>query len=581
MIGSMLVNVSIRNFKRFESVDVELGNPVVFIGPNNSGKTTALQALMLWDLGVKRWSEKRGDGQLPEKRPGVTINRRDLLSVPVPSAKLLWRDLHTQESERTKEGKTKNTTKVLVKIVVDGVEGDSTWRCGMEFYYANEESFYCRPLIVEGNQKERMSIPAAARDVRLAFLPPMSGLTSNETRLDPGAVQVRLGEGKTAEVLRNLCHQVVTERGDDAWTALVHRVEEMFGATLERPVYIPERGEITMSYRERGTQLDLSAAGRGLQQTTLLLAYLAANPGSVILVDEPDAHLEILRQREIYRTITEGAQEEGSQVVIASHSEVVLNEAADRDVVVAFVGKPHRIDDRGSQAVKALKEIGFEQFALAEQTGWVLYLEGATDLAILQGFAEILEHPARTALRRPFVRYVGNYRPRARDHFYGLHESKPDLVGLLITDRLEREPRETDPRLSEWMWPRREVENYLIQPETLLLFAQAGGLEQSAGPLFAHAESERFRSQMERCIGDLAPPVALRNPDDPWWQDVKATDEFLDRVFKMFYAELGLPNLMQKSDHHRLTRFVPKDQIDPAVTEALDLILETASKANS
>jgi len=36
--------------------------------------------------------------------------------------------------------------------------------------------------------------------------------------------------------------------------------------------------------------------------------------------------------------------------MVASYSEVLLNEAADRDVVVAFVGKPHRIDDRGSQA---------------------------------------------------------------------------------------------------------------------------------------------------------------------------------------------------------------------------------------
>ena len=36
----------------------------------------------------------------------------------------------------------------------------------------------------------------------------MSGLTANETRLDPGAIQVRLGEGRTAEVLRNLCYQI-------------------------------------------------------------------------------------------------------------------------------------------------------------------------------------------------------------------------------------------------------------------------------------------------------------------------------------------------------------------------------------
>jgi predicted ATPase len=42
----VLTKLTIRNFKRFTSAEIELGNPVVFIGPNNSGKTTALQALL-------------------------------------------------------------------------------------------------------------------------------------------------------------------------------------------------------------------------------------------------------------------------------------------------------------------------------------------------------------------------------------------------------------------------------------------------------------------------------------------------------------------------------------------------------
>ena len=47
----------------------------------------------------------------------------------------------------------------------------------------------------------------------------------------------------------------------------------------------------------------------------------------------------------------------------------MLNEAADRDVLIAFVGRPHRIDDRGSQVVKSLKEIGFEHYLQAAGEG--------------------------------------------------------------------------------------------------------------------------------------------------------------------------------------------------------------------
>src|SRR5208337_3870079 len=100
----MLTKIKIRNFKRFGNVEVDLGNPVVFIGPNNSGKTSALQALALWQVGLSRWNEKRKGKSLPEKRQGVTINRLDLVAVPVPSAKLLWKNLHVRDVRKTETG---------------------------------------------------------------------------------------------------------------------------------------------------------------------------------------------------------------------------------------------------------------------------------------------------------------------------------------------------------------------------------------------------------------------------------------------------------------------------------------------
>jgi hypothetical protein len=240
----------------------------------------------------------------------------------------------------------------------------------MEFDDANEEPFYCRPLRREGvGGESRMPVPDEAGPVRVAFLPPMSGLATNEPRLDPGRVQVLIGEGRTAEVLRNLCYQVVN--GPDADTKRAHmeaHIRSLFGVELQRPKYLPERGEITMTYREQVGQgkveIDLSSAGRGLPQTLLLLSYLYANPGAVLLLDEPDAHLEILRQRLIYRLLTDVAREQGSQIIAATRSKVVADEAGGREMAIAFVGAPHRIDDRGSHALKALPEIGFPKNAI-------------------------------------------------------------------------------------------------------------------------------------------------------------------------------------------------------------------------
>jgi len=576
----MLTKLRISNFKRFDDVEIDLGSPVVLIGPNNSGKTTALQALALWDIGLKLWTEKRSGKTTPEKRPGVTINRRDLIAVPVPDANLLWRDLHVRDVQKVNgEQRTKN---IRIDIVVEGVGGGKSWVCGLEFDYANEESFYCRPLRHSEQQGPgRMPIPEEATKVRVAYLPPMSGLAANETRLDVGAINVRLGEGRTAEVLRNLCYLISSgEGGKERWKLVRERIKDLFGVELDSPKYIAERGEIEMAYRDTSNvRLDLSSSGRGLQQTLLLLAHLTVNPESVLLLDEPDAHLEILRQRQTYQLLTEVAREQGSQIIAASHSEVVLDEAADRDVVVAFVGKPHRIDDRGSQVLKSLKEIGFEHYYQAEQTGWVLYLEGATDLAILRAFAETLHHPAKSKLERPFVHYVMNQPNKAREHFYGLREAKPDLVGFALFDRLEQQLQKR-PELHEHMWKRREIENYLCSQETLLAYAEAYARELAVGPLFETADRERQRETMQRCIEDYIPPAALRDPNYRWWFDTKVSDEFLYDLFEAFFQKLGLPNLMRKTDYHVVARHVPKERIDPEISEVLDMIVQVAKRAS-
>jgi predicted ATPase len=245
-----------------------------------------------------------------------------------------------------------------------------------------------------------MPVPSEASEVQVAFLPPMSGLADREFLKQPGEIGVLIGQGQTAQVLRNLCYQIhQVKNGADHWDALVSHIRALFGVELLIPEYVAERSEITMSYvDQRKNTLGLSSSGRGLQQTLLLLAHLYANPGAVLLLDEPDAHLEILRHRQTYNLLIQVAEQQGSQIIAASHSEVVLNEAAGRDSVIAFVGKPHRIDDTGTQVLKSLRDIGFEQYYQAQEVGWVLYLENSTDLAVLQDFAALLEHPAQACL---------------------------------------------------------------------------------------------------------------------------------------------------------------------------------------
>ena len=309
-VAPMLTKLTVRNFKRWEEAEIELGNPVVFVGPNDSGKTSALQALALWDLGLRRWVGRRGE-TAPEKRSGVTVGRRDLVALPVPSARQLWRELAVRQTSRD-QARRQRTDNIRIDIVVEGFDRKSTkraqavgssalltdaeagdsqdahWECGLEFDFANPESFYCRPLRTVPDGSSRMAIPKAASDYKIVLLGPMSGLAANERRLEKGAVDVLLGEGRTAEVLRNICYEVF-ERTDGAerWGKLAGQIQRLYGVKLDDPRHIPERGEIELTYRTPGSsQLDLTASGRGMQQTLLLLAFLELNPGGVVLLGD-------------------------------------------------------------------------------------------------------------------------------------------------------------------------------------------------------------------------------------------------------------------------------------------------------
>lgn len=564
----MITKVTVENFKRFQTATLDLGHSVVFIGPNNSGKTTALQAIALWDIGWRRWSEKRLLGSA-EKRTGVTINRRDLTSIPMPSAKLLWHNLRTHKVEGGK------TQPLYLSISFEGVHLDKPWACGLEFYYANEESFYCR--LKGKGEAEHLSLAVSQHPI--VYLPPMSGLADREHRKEPGEVSVLIGEGQTAQVLRNLCWQLYS-KNETAWQKLVAEVRKLFLIELQEPRYIAERGELLLSFKEQnGIELDLSSTGRGCQQVILLLSYMLSHPGSILLLDEPDAHLEILRQRDIYNLITDIARSQGSQIIAASHSEVVLQEAAERDVVIAFVGQPHRIDTRQgkSQLRKALEKISISDYYLAEQKGWILYLEGATDLAILRALAERLGHAALGYIGDSVpVHYLGDNLPKsAQEHFHGLREAKRDLVGIAIFDQLGKELMR-DSALFEIQWTRREIENYVTTRESLLAFCVH---DLNENDLIELTERPQRIEVMENSITELEGALSITRRIDPWGPDIKVTDDFLDPLFERFYEKLGTPQRTFKRDYHELARVIPLEQIDPEVSVVLDAIVKIAMQA--
>lgn len=561
----MLTRLRVRNFRRLEEADIHLGEVVVIAGPNDSGKTAVLQALCLWALGLRRWRERRSGHAAPGKRPGVPISRRDLIAVPVPRADLLWHDLHLRDISRSPQN-------VLIEISVSGTTRGVAWECGLEFDYANEELFYVRPLRLGGGV-ERMVVPEEAHEVRVTLLPPMAGLAGVEPRWEPGRTNVLIGEGQTAQVLRNLCYQI-SQAGEDLWDSLAAHVRDLFGVELLTPRYVPERGEITMQYREGRTVLDLSSSGSGMLQTVLLFSSLYASRGGVLLIDEPDAHLEVLRQRQTLDMLVDAARANEVQLIIATHSEALLDASVGRHrIVVLDEGRPSLLEDQGPRVMEALHRVGCSQYLLARRTGWVLYLEAPSELMVLRAFARRLRHRAVAALERPFVRYVGREPEQAIGHFRRLHEALAGLAGVCLFGPPSRELPAPSDGLRILRWNRAEAECYLCTEAALVAWAR-GAQRDLFGEHRAEAMGEAIRETLKvlRALGKA----------DPFGGELRVSEEFFPPVFDA-YRRLtgGEGRVLDKATYPELVGFLPDGAVDPEVRQALDAIAETAEAARS
>lgn len=560
----MLTEVKIIHFKRFGEVTIPLDNPIVLAGPNNSGKTTAIQALSTWHFTMRKWLEKNAEMKKGgKKRAGVSIARRDFTPVPLREAILLWNNRSVLSSV------PKVNTPLLVKIIVKGVDEGAHWECGMELQYANAELFYCRPI--RGSE-----IPKLAEKVDVVHVPPLSGLKTEEGRRDVGEQNVIIGEGRPGEILRNLLLEIYEHRDKSLWASLERDIAEIFQVKVLPPQYSKGQPYIRVEYvaglpkegKKNGmTTLDIASGGSGFHQVLLLLAFFYARPSSVLLLDEPDAHLHVILQREVFDHLVRIASKQNSQLIVATHSEVVL-EKTEPSNIVTFVGQPHRLvsTQQKSQLRKALTEIRGMDFLLADQKGGILYAEGTTDLAILKSWAKVLHHRAEEFLGDAYFKSLdGNDLNKARSHFFALKEAYPNLKGVCILDRTDFQLQSKP--LRELSWRRKEVENYLIVPTAIIRF-----LKGMRDDLFA----EQITRHADEWMKNELPPEAYRNPfsDQATLMDVKASESFFEKMFDYLNAKMQYSVFMSKPHLYLLAESMLPEEIHPEVVATLDVIAE-------
>jgi hypothetical protein len=563
----MIEQVTLRYFKLFQEETFNISDSIILAGPNNTGKTTLLQAMAAWDLALRRWLVERGpeSGSKASKRTGVAIGRKDFTAIPLREMNLLWtgRSTALRKSE-LQEGQKPGMPRVLhIGVKGKGTEGD--WSLVLEFSYANPHLIYVRPA----KETPVDLVLEAVRNLQVVYVPPFSGIGAEETGYDKAYQDLLIGQGKPGDILRNLLLEVHREKPDE-WQELCKDMVDIFGYHLLPPVY-EGRPFIICEYqpgipdRQSGRglpKLDISCAGSGFLQVLMLLGFFYARPASILLLDEPDAHLHVVLQKQVYDRLREISRRHRCQLLVATHSEVLVD-GTSPERIVSFFDHPHRlvVDTDRDQVREALKRLTSLDLLLAEQSPGVLYVEGETDLNMLREWARVLEHPAYQFLAEPFWHSNQGRHPReARAHFFALKAVKPNIHGILILDGDNRQLPDHEvlaEGLTLLRWRRYEAENYLIHPKALARFV--GG---PTPDLFTHTGLEYLRERL--------PPVVYEDPlaDDDYLERTPASKTLLPGFFEAAGVSLT------KEEYYQVAAQMLPEEIPNEIREMLDAICE-------
>jgi hypothetical protein len=433
----------------------------------------------------------------------------------------------------------------------------------MEVIADSTEQVYVRPT--------KTILPATLKgtSVPTVYVPSMTGLISTaEPVYQRPKLDQLLGQGRPGDIIRNLL--VEAHQSETAWPALTEGIRRLFGYELLPPD--ASMADIRAEYRV-GTRpaLDIASAGSGFQQVLMLLAFLHTRPASVLLLDEPDAHLHVILQDAIYGELRSVAARQNSKLIIATHSEAIIDSVAPEELCV-LLGQPRLLRERveRTRLRDAMRTLTNQDIMLAQEAPGILYVEDKTDLSILTEWATILGHPIHEVLttRLFWKKVVSQIRDgaeglQARDHYETLKLVRDDLPGLELLDG-DAHPEKassaiTGHGLQRLRWRRYEIESYLLHPDALERYVRK----------VVGAAADPAVADMRKYFEDNFPPAVVRDPlgDHEFLNTTKARTKLLPPLLDAAGLQ-GLPY----TRYHEIAALMNPEEIHPEVRGKLDAI---------
>lgn len=298
-----LKSVRIQNFKAIHDCSFDFTDATMLVGPNNSGKSSVLQAIHL---------ASRTFAQATEANKQSTISLNEIEYIP-----------STNYRELAHFGLWGN------------VSGTPQSTISFSFYDPDDSTIRNASIVLKSARNEGVSvIPSmdaklipilrSKENVFSAYIPGIAGIPLQEEFLSKRHIFRKAASGDSNVVLRNVLllikklgklEELMTHvRGIYPTVSVDISFDEDKDYSIGSNVFIPGL---------KAVNKPLELSGTGFLQVLQIFSYLVLFHPKIILIDEPESHLHPTLQTKLIRQIQQRVHEIGAVALITTHSPFV------------------------------------------------------------------------------------------------------------------------------------------------------------------------------------------------------------------------------------------------------------------
>jgi len=379
----------VQNYKPIrDSEPVNIGDITTFIGKNDAGKSSFLEALHIFLEGGKP------DNDHFHKREAETISFiASLTDIPAELEDSLTEDYLPEENEKftvKKEFTRREGTTPGAETYVNGekVAKGAVVVDGEELYKAKSRDFIWEyfpeplPIFAERDVNEETKLKGGTFLNKLLMPVLKGGGLHNE--IDEQIEELKGSLQQTSEGIGNRLTEYMQSHLDD-----VEKVNMDPGSIQINKAISPK---IRLEDKHLSESIDVRERGSGVGSLLLLSmmqAYvdLQVGEGYMLLFEEPGNFLHPAAERKMLDALRNIA-DSGGQVMITTHSQVFIDNRADAEMYITRRNSGiTRFEHIEEDAFKAVDEIGARNSDIL-QSDFVIYVEGPSDVKVLEALSE-------------------------------------------------------------------------------------------------------------------------------------------------------------------------------------------------